>query len=139
MSSMPAEEDNYPSPLLSRSRPASSLWRVVALAAAFIIAAVAISALGEYIPSDIVLLFVGLLAVIGVFSLFALAAGIFRLSSQTEETRTVSRAIVDSLPFGAVVADREGKITYVNAQYGSLAGGTADGVPVGVPQAKTCD
>ena len=81
MSSMPADEDNYPTPLLSRSRGASSLWRVVALAAAFIIVAVAISALGEYIPSDLILVFVGLLAVVGVFCLFALTAGIFRFAA----------------------------------------------------------
>ena len=133
MSSMPADEDNYPSPLVSRSRSASGLWRVVALAAAFIVVAVVISMLGEYIPSDLILVFVGILAVIGVFCLFALTAGIFRFAS-SDETRTMSRAIVDSLPFGAVVADRDGKISYVNAQYGELAGGVSDGVPVGVPR-----
>ena len=133
MSSMPADEDNYPSPLLSRPRTVSGLWRVVALAAAFIIVAVLISTMGEYIPSDVILVFVGLLAVVGVFCLFALTAGIFRFSS-SDETRTVSRAIVDSLPFGAVVSDRDGKISYVNAQYGELTGGVSDGVPVGVPR-----
>src|SRR3954469_28585 len=133
MSSMPADEDNYPSPLVSRPRSVSGLWRVVALAAAFIVVAVLISTLGEYIPSDVILVFVGLLAVVGVFCLFALTAGIFRFSP-SDETRTVSRAIVDSLPFGAVVSDRDGKISYVNAQYGELTGGVSDGVPVGVPR-----
>ena len=133
MSSMPADEDNYPSPLLSRTRNVSSLWRVVALAAAFIVVAALISTLGQYIPADAILVFVGLLAVVGVFCLFALTAGIFRFSS-ADETRTVSRAVVDSLPFGAVVSDRDGKISYVNAQYGEIAGGVSDGVPVGVPR-----
>jgi two-component system cell cycle sensor histidine kinase/response regulator CckA len=131
---MPADEDNYPSPLVSRQRGMSGLWRVVALAAAFIIVAVAISTLGEYIPPDAVLVFVGLLAVVGVFCLFALTAGIFRLSSTTDDAPTLSRAVVDTLPFGAVISDRDGKINYVNAQYGELAGGLADGVPVGVPR-----
>jgi two-component system cell cycle sensor histidine kinase/response regulator CckA len=133
MSSMPADEDNYPSPLLSRTRTISGLWRVVALAAAFIVVAVVISTLGEYIPPDVILVFVGLLAVVGVFCLFALTAGIFRFSSP-EETQTLSRAIVDSLPFGAVVSDRDGRISYVNAQYGELAGGVSEGAPVGVPR-----
>ena len=66
-----------------------------------------------------ILLVLGLLAVVGVFCLFALAAGLFRFAPG-EEARTLSRAIVDSLPYGAVVADREGKISYVNAQYGEL-------------------
>jgi len=134
MSSMPAEEDNYPSPLVSRSRPMSGLWRVVALAAAFIILAVAVSTLGDYIPADAILIFVGLLAVVGVFCLFALTAGIIRFASTVEEGQSLSRAVVDSLSFGAVVSDRDGKISYVNAQYGELAGGMADGVPVGVPR-----
>ncbi len=134
MSSMPAEEDNYPSPLVARMRGISGLWRVVALAAAFIVVAVGISLLGDAIPPDAVLVFVGLLAVIGVFCLFALTAGIFRFSAGGDETPSLSRAVVDSLPFGAVVADREGRISYVNAQYGELAGGVAGGVPVGVPR-----
>jgi len=112
----------------------TGLWRVVALAAAFIIVAVAISALGQYIPPDAILIFVGLLAVAGVFCLFAITAGVLRFSSQSEDTHTLSRAIVDSLPFGAVVADRDGKISYANAQYGDLAGGMSEGVPVGVPR-----
>ncbi|RYE09950.1 MAG: PAS domain-containing sensor histidine kinase [Hyphomicrobiales bacterium] len=134
MSSMPADEDNYPSPLVSRPRSASGLWRVIALAAAFIVIAVVISTFGEYIPPDAVLVFVGLLAVVGVFCLFALTAGIFRFASASEDKGSVSRAVIDSLPFGAVVSDRDGKITYVNAQYGEIAGGIADGVPVGVPR-----
>jgi two-component system cell cycle sensor histidine kinase/response regulator CckA len=133
MSSMPAEEDNYPSPLVSRARGITGLWRVVALAAGFIVVAAAISTFGEYIPADIILIFVGLLAVVGVFCLFALTAGIFRFSPG-EEARTLSKVVVDSLPFGAVVSDRDGRISYVNAQYGELGGGFADGVPVSVPR-----
>src|SRR5690242_17721682 len=134
MSSTPADEDNYPSPLVAGTRGMTGLWRVVALAAAFIIVAVAISALGQYIPPDAILIFVGLLAVAGVFCLFAITAGVLRFSSQAADTHTLSRAIVDSLPFGAVVADRDGKISYANAQYGDIAGGVSEGVPVGVPR-----
>ncbi|MHB1111339.1 MAG: cell cycle histidine kinase CckA, partial [Devosia sp.] len=85
------------------------------------------------IPPDLILVFLGVLAVVGVFCLFAVAAGLFRFAA-SDETRTVSRAIVDSLPFGAVATDRDGRISYVNAQYGSFAGGITDGVPVGVPR-----
>lgn len=133
MATTPLEEDNYPHPLVSRPRSAAGLWRVVALAAFFIIVAIALSTLGESIPPDLILVFLGVLAVVGVFCLFAIAAGLFRFAA-SDETRTVSRAIVDSLPFGAVVTDREGRISYVNAQYGGFAGGITDGVPVGVPR-----
>lgn len=133
MATTPLDEDNYPDPLVSRPRSAAGLWRVVALAAFFIIVAIALSTLGERIPPDLILAFLGVLAVVGVFCLFAIAAGLFRFAA-SDETRTVSRAIVDSLPFGAVVTDREGRISYANAQYGSFAGGVTDGVPVGVPR-----
>ena len=96
-------------------------------------AAVVFSFFGDSIPLDLTMTFVGLLAVVGVFCLFGLAAGLFRFASG-EEKRTVSRAVVDSLPYGAVVADRDGKISYVNAHYGSFAGGMSNGVPVGVPR-----
>jgi len=133
MVQMPLEDDSYPEPLISRPRSPSGLWRVIALAGFFIIVAVVLSTLSSQIPPDFVLLILGILAVVGVFCLFALAAGLFRFSP-SEEVRTLSRAIVDSLPYGAVVADREGKISYVNAQYGEFTGGISNGVPVGVPR-----
>jgi len=131
MAITPLDEDSYPDPLVSRPRSAAGLWRVVALAAFFIVVAVGVSTLGDRVPPDLILVFLGLLAVVGVFCLFAIAAGLFRFAS-SDETRTVSRAIVDSLPYGAVVTDREGKISYVNAQYGAFPGSLTDGVPVGV-------
>ena len=131
---MPADEDHYPSPLVSRIRNAPGLWRVIALAVGLVLIAAIITALGEVIPPDAVFVFVGLLAVIGVFCLFALAAGILRIATGRDDARTLAHAIVDSLPFAALVSDRDGRITYVNAQYGRLAGGISDGVPVGVPR-----
>jgi two-component system, cell cycle sensor histidine kinase and response regulator CckA len=133
MVQMPLEDDSYPDPLVSRARAPSGIWRVVALAGVFIIVAVILSTFSSQIPPDAILLVLGILAVVGVFCLFALAAGLFRMAPG-EEARTLSRAIVDSLPYGAVVADREGKISYVNAQYGAFAGGMSNGVPVGVPR-----
>jgi two-component system cell cycle sensor histidine kinase/response regulator CckA len=133
MSPAPIDEDGYPAPFLSRLRRMSGTWRVAALAIAFVLVAAALALLGERIPPDLILVALGLLSVIGVFCLFAIAAGLFRLTPG-EEGRTLSRAVVDSLPFGAVVADREGRISYANASYGEFVGGTRNGVPVGVPR-----
>jgi two-component system cell cycle sensor histidine kinase/response regulator CckA len=126
------EEDNYPDPLVSSGR-SGGLWRVALLAVVLIGCAVAFAFFGDRIPVDLVMTFVGLLAVAGVFCLFGLASGLFRFANG-EEGRTLSRAVVDSLPYGALVADRDGKIVYANAQYGAFAGGYANGVPVGVPR-----
>ncbi len=133
MAPPPQDDDTYPAPLLSKPRGSTSLWRVVALATFFIVIAVVLSMLGDSVPADAILGFLGLLAVVGVFSLFAIAAGLFRFGSN-EERQTLSRAIVDSLPFGALVTDREGRISYANAPYGEFAGGLVNGVPVSVPR-----
>ena len=74
---MPLDEDSYPNPLISQPRSAAGLWRVAALAAFFIVVAIGLSQLGERIPPDVILVFLALLAVVGVFCLFAIAAGLF--------------------------------------------------------------
>src|SRR5690606_15481501 len=40
--------------------------------------------------------------------------------------------IVDSLPYGALVTDRNGKIVYANARYSELSSAVGKGEPVGV-------
>ncbi|MEO5806862.1 cell cycle histidine kinase CckA [Devosia sp.] len=133
MASTQLGEDSYPEPLVARGRSNSGLWRVAALGVVMVAVATVFALFGDRIPSDLVMTFVGVLAVIGVFCLFGLAAGLFKFASG-EEKRTVSRAVVDSLPYGAVVSDRDGKISYVNAHYGNFSGGISNGVPVGVPR-----
>jgi two-component system cell cycle sensor histidine kinase/response regulator CckA len=133
MTTTPLDEDSYPDPLVARQRGSAGLWRVGALAGFFIVAAIVLSLLSDRIPGDVMLLLLGLLAVVGVFALFAVAAGLLRFAVN-DETRTLSRAVVDSLPYGALVADREGKISYVNLEYGAFPGATSNDVPVGVPR-----
>ena len=133
MASRPLGEDNYPNPVLADGRGTAGLWRVVALGVVLVALAVAFVLFGNRISEDLIITVVGVFAVVGVFCLFALAAGLFRYANG-EERRTISNAVVDSLPFGAVVADRDGKIKYVNAHYGSFSGALTNGVPVGVPR-----
>ena len=133
MASTPTGEDSYPDPLVTAGRGGAGLWRVVVLGLVLVGIAVAFSFFGDRVPADFIMTFVGVLAVIGVFCLFGLAAGLFRFANG-EERRTISNAMVDSLPFGAVVSDRDGKISYVNAHYGSFAGAVTNGVPVSVPR-----
>jgi two-component system cell cycle sensor histidine kinase/response regulator CckA len=131
MAARPLGEDSYPDPLQASGRGGAGLWRVLLLAVALVAIAVVFSLFGDDISPDLVITFVGILAVVGVFCLFGLAAGLFRFANG-EERRTISNAVVDSLPYGAVVADRDGKISYVNAHYGSFAGAVTNGVPVSV-------
>lgn len=133
MSPSPLEEDSYPDPLVSGAASPHGLWRVVILAVVLIAAAIAFATLGNRIPEDLTLLVLGLLAMVGVFCLFALAAGLMRIAG-SDEVRTLARAIVDTLPHGAVATDREGRIVYANAQYGAFPGAVGAGGPVSVPR-----
>ena len=125
-------DDGYPTPLVTRPS-GEGMWRVGLLAGVIVAGAIAFSLFGDRVPNDVVITAVGLFAVAGVFCLFGLASGLFRMANG-EEGRTLSRAIIDSLPYGALVSDRDGKIAYVNAQYGAFAGGFSNGVPVSVPR-----
>ena len=131
MPGTPLDDEVYPAPLVSNVRGSGGYWRVGALAVFFLAAAIAVSLFGDRIPGDYVMIFLGLLAVVGVFCLFALAAGLFRMTPN-EEGRSLPKAIVDSLPFGALVTDRDGKIAYANAQYGQFPGAISNGLAVGV-------
>ncbi|WP_404403242.1 cell cycle histidine kinase CckA [Pelagibacterium halotolerans] len=133
MTVAPIDEDNYPEPVVARPSSNGALWRVVALSLVFVAIAVGFSMMGDTVPSDMILLFLGLLAVVGVFCLFALAAGLFRFAGG-DEKRTLSRAIVDSMPAGALVTDREGKILYANARYAEMTKSISSTMPVGVPR-----
>lgn len=133
MASTPLGEDSYPEPVLDAARSGVGLWRVVLLGLVLVLVAVGFSLFGEQIPAEAMMGFVGVLAVAGVFFLFGLVAGLFRFAS-SEERRTLSHAVVDSLPFGTVIADRDGKIAYVNQHYGNFPGAVNNGVPVGVPR-----
>lgn len=72
------DEDSYPEPVVARPSSNAALWRVVILSLCFIAVAVAFSLMGDTISPEMIVLFLGILAVAGVFSLFALAAGLFR-------------------------------------------------------------
>ena len=67
------------------------MWRVAALGGGFGAVAVAVSVFGDRIPVDIIMMLVGLLAVVGVFCLFALAAGLFRFAQWRERRTLVPR------------------------------------------------
>lgn len=133
MSMTPLVDDAYPKPVTSARVGSGSIWRVAILSLVFVALAVAYSFYGDQIPADMLLLVLGLLAVIGVFCLFGLAAGLFRISSG-DTGPALQSAVVDSLDYGALVADRQGRIVYANAAYGALVSGLDRRSIVSVPR-----
>lgn len=132
MAVAPFSNDQYPEPSVSTGAGGGGgTWRVVVLALVFAAIAAGLSFYSEALPPQTMLLILGVFAVLGVFSVFAFAAGLFRLTGGGE-ARTLSRAVVDSLPYGAVVSERDGKIVYANARYDSFMEAPEGGLPVSV-------
>ncbi len=124
-------DENYPEPV-SADTSGGSLWRVVLLALFLIAVAVAFSIYSNQIRSEWILLFLGVLAVTGVFCMFALASGLFVVSRNAQEGSTLSRSLLDSSSDGIVITNKSGAIVYANQRYLSLSRMVSAGAPVGV-------
>jgi two-component system cell cycle sensor histidine kinase/response regulator CckA len=105
-------------PAVDRSSTTSrsgSVVLVLVVAAALVAAAAGIVLVGGS-NAEYILAFLAVLATVGVFSLFALASGILRLSP-TETGNPLIKAVVDGAFDGIVVTDKDGRVVYANAAY----------------------
>jgi PAS domain-containing protein len=100
-----------------------SIILVLLVAAALVAAASGIVLVGGSNAEPYILAFLAVLATVGVFSLFALACGILRVSGGATPDPLV-KAIVDGASDGIVVTDHEGRIVYANAAYLDLIDAT---------------
>ncbi len=89
---------------------------ILLVAALLVAAAIGIVVLGRNNSEPYILTFLAVLATVGVFSLFALACGILRLSS-TAAVSPLVKAVVDGAFDGVVVTDGEGRVLYANPAY----------------------
>jgi two-component system, cell cycle sensor histidine kinase and response regulator CckA len=98
-----------------RNERRGSIALVLLVAVGLIVAAAGLIVLGHERAGPYVIILLALLAVIGVFSLLALAAGVLRLSP-----RDAAPAVADVLEHaqdGIVVTDASGRVLYANAAY----------------------
>jgi two-component system, cell cycle sensor histidine kinase and response regulator CckA len=93
-----------------------SVILVLAVAAMLVGAATAIVVLGRGHAEPYIQGLLALLATVGVFSLFAFAAGILRLSAR-EPVNPLIKAVLDNAFDGVVVTDQDGRVVYANAAY----------------------
>lgn len=102
-----------------RNERRGSITLVLLVAAGLIAAAAGLMLVG----GSYVMFLLAVLGTIGVFSLFALAAGVLRLSG-----REVSDSMLDHVfehsQEGIVVTDAAGRVLYANAAYRAMAGAT---------------
>ncbi|MEA2345881.1 MAG: two-component system, cell cycle sensor histidine kinase and response regulator CckA [Thermoanaerobaculia bacterium] len=121
--SMTTEPDNdLPPPLPHEpARRSGSIVLVLLVAGAIVAAAVAFMTLGRAQAQPYILGLLALLAMVGLFNLFAFAAGIIRFADRIADD-PIMRPIADHAFDGLAVTDSRGHVIYSNAAYLALTG-----------------
>ncbi|HEY7248442.1 MAG TPA: response regulator [Xanthobacteraceae bacterium] len=96
-----------------------SVGLVLLLALLLLLAAAGLLLAGRAHAQPYILAFLATLATIGVFLLFALAAGILRIGRR-EPASPLPKSVVDSASDGILVTDAQGRVVYSNAAYRAL-------------------
>lgn len=122
---MTAEPDYDPSPepmtVHEPARRSGSIVLVLLVAAGLVAAAIGLMTVGRAQAQPYILGLLALLAMVGLFNLFAFAAGIIRFADRTADDPVMSR-IADHAYDGLAVTDISGHVVYFNAAYLALTG-----------------
>ncbi|KIZ41662.1 PAS domain-containing protein, partial [Rhodopseudomonas palustris] len=102
-------------------RRGGSIVLVLVVAGAIVAAAVALMTLGRAEAQPFILGLLALLAMVGLFMLFAFAAGIVRFADRAADD-PIMRPIADHAFDGLAVTDSRGHVIYANQVYLSLTG-----------------
>src|SRR5262245_61128809 len=133
MTQQQSPDDNARAPIDRNraSRGGGSIGLVLLIALVLVGAAGALLLVGRAKAEPYILALLAALATLGVFLLFAFAAGILRLSGR-EATSPLLKAVVDHANEGTLVTDPQGRVVYANAAYLDLveASGPQDVRPV---------
>jgi len=125
---MTSENNHDPQPepqaVHEPARRSGSIILVLLVAAALVAVAVALMTLGRVHAQPYILGVLAVLAMVGLFNLFAFAAGIIRFADRTADDPVMSR-IADHAYDGLAVTDPRGHVVYSNAAYLTLTGAAA--------------
>ena len=102
-------------------RRSGSIVLVLLIAAAIVASAVAFMTLGRAQAQPYILGLLALLAMVGLFMLFAIAAGIIRFADRAAED-PIMRAVTNGAFDGIAVTDAHGHVVYANSAYLTLTG-----------------
>jgi two-component system cell cycle sensor histidine kinase/response regulator CckA len=115
--------EGYRTPAVDRSPSGArggSIGMVVVVAVALVGAAIGLLLIGRGNAGPYILALLAFLAMVGVFSLFALATGILRIAGK-ETVHPMLKAVADEAADGLLVTDQRGRVIYANAAYLDLA------------------
>ncbi|HEU0146473.1 MAG TPA: PAS domain-containing protein, partial [Bradyrhizobium sp.] len=122
---MSAEPDNDVSQdqvsLPERHRRGGSILLVLLVAGALVAAAVVLMTIGRAQAQPYILGLLSVLATVGLFNLFAFAAGIVRFADRTADDPVMAR-VPDLAPDGLAVTDPRGHVVYANSAYLTMTG-----------------
>jgi len=122
---MTAESDHDPSqPPMTVQEPArrsGSIVLVLLVAGGIVAAALALMTIGRAQAQPYILGLLALLAMVGLFNLFAFAAGIIRFADRAADDPVMGH-IADHAYDGLAVTDPRGHVVYSNANYLTLTG-----------------
>jgi two-component system cell cycle sensor histidine kinase/response regulator CckA len=122
---MSAELDNDASQdqvsLTERSRRSGSILLVLLVAGGLVAVALALMTIGRAQAQPYILALLSLLATVGLFNLFAFAAGLVRFADRAVDDPVLGR-ITDHAFDGLAVTDPRGHVVYANAAYLTLTG-----------------
>src|SRR5882757_1375761 len=122
---MTAETDSHPSPepvtAHEPARRSGSIVLVLLVAGGIVAVAIALMTIGRAQAQPYILGLLAMLAMVGLFSLFAYAAGIIRFADRAADDPVTGR-IADLAYDGLVVTDSRGHVVYSNAAYLAITG-----------------
>ncbi|GGE40751.1 signal transduction histidine kinase [Agaricicola taiwanensis] len=120
----------YEAPI-DRTQRSGSIGLVFAVAVLLVGASIAITFMQEDRAGPYILVFLGALAVIGIFALFALAIGVLNFGGRAVR-EDFARAFVAGADDGILVTDADGGIIFANRAYLALTGaeGAEDARPI---------
>jgi two-component system cell cycle sensor histidine kinase/response regulator CckA len=111
--------ETYRPPAVDRSHSGArggSIGMVLLVAVALVGAAVGLLLIGRGNAGPYILALLALLAMAGVFCLFALATGVLRVAGK-DGAPPMLQAVVDEAVDGLLVTDPRGRVIYANAAY----------------------
>lgn len=112
-------------PIVDRPDRLTGAGRLLVLACGLVGAALAFAVIQRDAAEPFILGLLGILAVVGVFTLFATAIGLLRFSGQ-KPVSGLPQAFMDATGEGIVVTNRDGRIVYANRAYADLIGAEAE-------------
>src|SRR3954469_11582444 len=102
---------------LDASQRSGSIGMVLLVALVRVAAALGLPFIGRAHAENYILFLLAALAVVGVFSLFAGAAGILRMPGKDGAADPLLKMIIESAPDGIAVTDPAGQVVIANSAY----------------------